>query len=155
MNSSEVAVTPELVYGTRCDNHLLMDQYAPEHPNGSAIIFVNSGGFESGKLIQYTSVSPSSCRFLQASELMIEGSDPIPLLEQFSFEGLLGAGFVVFDVKHGNAPHTADEMLDDVRAAVAYIHEHATEFAIEPDRIGIFGASSGGFLAAKTFVRAF
>ena len=147
MNSSKVAVRPELVYGTRCDNHLLMDQYAPEQPNGSAIIFVNSGGFESGKLVQYTSVSPSSWRFLEANELTIEGSDPIPLLEQFSFAGLLGAGFTVFDVRHSNAPHTVDEMLDDVRAAVAYIHEHAAQFAIEPDRIGIFGASSGGFLA--------
>ncbi len=147
MNSSKVTVRPNQVYETRGTNPLSFDLYSPEHANGSAVIFVNSGGFESGKLVQYKSESPASWRFLQASELTIEGSDPIPLLAQFSFAGLLNEGFTVFDVKHSNAPHTADEMLDDVRAAVVYIHEHATEFAIESDRIGIFGASSGGFLA--------
>ena len=154
MNTSKVTVSPDQVYGTRGTNPLSFDLYSPEQANGAAVIFVNSGGFESGKLVQYTSESPASWRFLQASELTIEGSDPIPLLEQFSFEGLLDTGFTVFDVKHGNAPQTLETMLEDVRDATTYIHERADEFAIDSDRIGIFGASSGGYLAIAAGITA-
>ena len=147
MDNSNVKAQPNLVYGERDGTQLILDRYSPKRANGAAVIFVNSGGFESGKLVQYTAINPTSWRFLQANELAVEGSDPIPLLEQFSFAGLLGAGFTVFDVRHSNAPHTVDAMLEDVRAAVAYISGHADEFSIDPDRIGIFGASSGGYLA--------
>ena len=147
MDDSNVMVQPNLVYGERGGIPLMFGQYSPKQPCGAAVIFVNSGGFESGKLVQYTAINPTSWRFLQANELTVEGSDPIPLLEQFSFADLLGAGFTVFDVRHSNAPHTVDAMLEDVRAAVAYISGHAAEFSIDPDRIGIFGASSGGYLA--------
>jgi len=147
MDNSNVTVQPDLVYGERSGSQLTFDRYSPEQANGAAVIFVNSGGFESGKLVQYETLDPATWRFLGANELTVEGSDPIPLLEQFSFAGLLDAGFTVYDVKHSNAPHTVDAMLEDVRAAVAHIHGRADEFAIDPDRIGIFGASSGGFLA--------
>jgi len=147
MNSSNVTVQPGLVYGDRNGIQIAFDHYSPEQANGAVVIFVNSGGFESGKLIQYTALTPTSWRFLQANELTVEGSDPVPLLEQFSFEALLNAGFTVFDVRHCNAPQTVDTMLEDVRAAAVYIHERADEFAVDPDCIGIFGASSGGYLA--------
>ncbi|MCK5248110.1 alpha/beta hydrolase, partial [Candidatus Bipolaricaulota bacterium] len=112
----------------------------------AAVLFVNSGGFESGKLIQFAEASPTSYQFLRANELTISGSDPIPLLAQFSFEKLLDAGFTVFDVKHSNA-HTVDAMLDDIRSAIVHIHEHSGPYHLDPNRIGIFGASSGGYLA--------
>lgn len=150
MNNSQVTVHPDLVYGEQSTDPISFDLYCPEHANGAAILFVNSGGFVSGKLLQYASATPTTWRFLGAHDLTIDGSDPIPLLEQFSFAGLLNAGFTVFDVKHSNAPHTADEMLADISTAVAHIHQHAKQFAIDSDRIGIFGASSGGFLAIAT-----
>lgn len=37
---------------------------------------------------------------------------------------------------------------DDGRAAIAYIRSHASEFGVDPDRIGIMGFSAGGFLTA-------
>lgn len=147
MDNSNVTVQPDLVYGERSGTQLTFDRYSPKQPCGAAVIFVNSGGFESGKLLQYKMITPTSWRFLGADELTVGGSDPIPLLAQFSFEGLLDAGFTVFDVRHSNAPHTVDEMLNDIRAAVLHIHDRSDEFAIDPDRIGIFGASSGGYLA--------
>ena len=147
MDDSNVMVQPNLVYGERSETPLMVSRYSPKQPCGAAVIFVNSGGFESGKLVQYTAINPTSWRFLQANELTVEGSDPIPLLEQFSFADLLGSGFTVFDVRHSNAPHTVDAMLGDVQAAIGYIHRRADEFAIDPARIGIFGASSGGYLA--------
>ncbi|MCW3119690.1 MAG: 1,4--xylanase, partial [Chitinophagaceae bacterium] len=36
----------------------------------------------------------------------------------------------------------------DGKQAIAYVRKHATEFAIDPDRIGIMGFSAGGTLAA-------
>lgn len=36
---------------------------------------------------------------------------------------------------------------DDGRAAIAYIRKHASDFGVDPDRIGIIGFSAGAFLA--------
>lgn len=37
---------------------------------------------------------------------------------------------------------------DDGRAAIAYVRSHASEFGLDPDRIGIMGFSAGGFLTS-------
>jgi acetyl esterase/lipase len=145
-NAVAVQVQPDSIYGERNGQQLTFDHYRPSHPNGAAVLFVNSGGFESGKLIQYAGPSPTSYLFLEANELTIAGSDPIPMLAQFSFAQLLAAGFTVFDVRHSNAL-TVDAMLDDIRSAIAHIHEHSEPYHLDPNRIGIFGASSGGYLA--------
>lgn len=147
MNKLAVTVQPDLVYGKRDDNRLTFDHYAPADSNGAAILFVNSGGFESGKLTQYAKDTPSSYRFLGPDELTVAGSEPIPLLGQFSFARLLDAGFTVFDIRHSNAPQTVDAMLDDIRTAIMHIHSLCTRYHFDPNRIGIFGASSGGHLA--------
>jgi len=147
MSTLTVAIQPDLVYGKRDGTDLTFDQYMPSTPNGASIVFVNSGGFVSGKLIQYAEDTPSSYRFLQPDELTLEQGDPIPLLAQFSFARLLDAGFAVFDIRHSNAPHTVDDMLDDVRAAIVHIHNNCHADSLDPNRMGIFGASSGGHLA--------
>jgi len=145
-NAVAVQVQPDSIYGERNGQQLTFDHYRPSHPNGAAVLFVNSGGFESGKLIQYAGPSPTSYLFLEANELTIAGSDPIPLLAQFSFAQLLAAGFTVFDVRHSNAL-TVDAMLDDIQSAISHIHKHSEPYHLDPNRIGIFGASSGGYLA--------
>ena len=147
MTKLAITVHPNLVYAERDGNRLTFDHYQPASPNGAAILFVNSGGFESGKLIQYAQTSPSEHQFLDPDKLTIEDSGPIPMLAQFSFAGVLAAGFAVFDVRHSNAPHRVDELLGDIKTAIAHIGGRASEFGIEADRIGIFGASSGGYLA--------
>jgi len=38
-------------------------------------------------------------------------------------------------------------MLDDVRAAIIHIHNNCQADSLDPTRLGIFGASSGGYLA--------
>ena len=147
MSNPTVAIQPNLVYGKRDATDLTFDRYMPANPNGASILFVNSGGFVSGKLIQYAEDMPSSYRFLQSDELTVEQGDPIPLLAQFSFARLLDAGFAVFDIRHSNAPHTVDSMLDDVRAAITHIHGTCLADSLDPNRMGIFGASSGGHLS--------
>jgi acetyl esterase/lipase len=70
-----------------------------------------------------------------------EGSDVAAWLNQ---HGL--AGFVL---KYRLGPryhHPAQ--LNDAQRALRYVREHAAEFRIKPDRIGIWGFSAGGHLAA-------
>ena len=147
MTKLAITVHPNLDYGERDGTCLTFDHYQPANANGAAILFVNSGGFESGKLVQYVQMAPSSYRFLGSAELTVGDSAPIPMLAQFSFSGLLAAGFTIFDVRHSNAPHTVDELLGDIQMAIKSIEGRASEFGIDADRIGIFGASSGGYLA--------
>jgi len=89
--------------------------------------------------------------FLPSAELHLVGqSETIPLLAQFSFAPLLEAGFTVFDVRHGGSPwFKLPEMVADVRDAVRFIHVNAAEFGVDPNRMGLWGASAGGYLALK------
>src|SRR5579859_3376108 len=58
-------------------------------------------------------------------------------------------GMAAFVLKYRLGPryhHPA--MLDDAHQALRYVRSHAAEFRIKPDRIGIWGFSAGGHLAA-------
>ena len=104
MDRIPISVTPDIPYGSRHGVQLSFDVYAPPDANGAAVLFINSGGFISGQLVQYAKTGPSEYRFLEPTELATQGaSPPIPLLAQFSFRGLLNAGFRVF------APHAAPQ----------------------------------------------
>jgi len=71
-----------------------------------------------------------------------------PPLEQFSYKDLLANGFTVFDIRHGSSPKfTLDEIVGDVRRGLRFVKYHAEEFNIDPHRIGLAGASTGGYLA--------
>ncbi|MEU6776696.1 alpha/beta hydrolase [Streptomyces sp. NPDC046759] len=64
---------------------------------------------------------------------------------------VLGAGLalVCVDYRHSlEAPFPAQ--LHDVKAAVRYVRHHAAPLGIDPDRIGAWGESAGGHLAALT-----
>ena len=41
---------------------------------------------------------------------------------------------------------TLDDIVDDVRSAIAWIHHHAADFDSDPDRIIVAGSSAGGHL---------
>lgn len=58
------------------------------------------------------------------------------------------AGFVVVDVNYRLAPeHPYPAAVNDVQAAVVWTREHAEDYGIDPDRIGVLGGSAGGNLA--------
>ncbi|GHE05274.1 alpha/beta hydrolase [Streptomyces alanosinicus] len=62
---------------------------------------------------------------------------------------VLGAGLalVAMDYRHSlEAPFPAQ--LHDVKAAVRYVRHHAADLGIDPERIGAWGESAGGHLAA-------
>ena len=149
--ASQTLVVPNVIYGHRHEIPLSFDVYQPRQANGAAVLFINSGGFVSGQLVQYTTTGQSEWRLLESHELTVQGAEsPIPLLAQFSFAGLLARGFSVFDVRHSNhPPSTLDRMVEDVHNAARFILEHVAEYGIDASRIGLWGASAGGYLALQ------
>jgi acetyl esterase/lipase len=115
-------VTTDVVYGHKDGLALTFDVYRPAQPNGAGIISIVSGGWQS-------SVEMSG---------LIAASYP-PLNEK---------GFTVFAVRHGSSPtYPMSAIVADMRRAIRFIRQHADEYVVDPDRIGVFGGSAGGQLA--------
>lgn len=110
----------DVVYGRKYGTALTMDVFRPEKPNGAAVIYVVSGGW-------YSSHDAIRVQFAE------------PFLKR---------GFTVFAVVHGSQPKfTIPEILGDMHRAVRFIRNSASEYGIDPDRLGICGASAGGHLS--------
>lgn len=63
-------------------------------------------------------------------------------------------GYVMASIDYRLAPATRHPgQLHDVRAAVRWLRTHADSHGVDPDRIGLWGSSAGGHLAALTGVR--
>lgn len=63
--------------------------------------------------------------------------------------------YTVFAVRPGSmTKFTGVEMLRNINTAIRYVKEHAEQYGIDPDRLGITGASAGGHLACLAVVNA-
>jgi len=148
-----IDVKPDQVYGHKYGLAMTFDVFTPPKANGAAVLFINSGGYVSGQMRQCALREDSGWVFLPihpAEPWML----PPLIVEQYSFEKLLAAGFTVFDVRCGSSPRfTIDEMAEDCRRAVRHIQFHAQSYGIDPARIGLWGGSAGGHLALLTAVR--
>ena len=116
----EVKREQDVIYGRKHGLALTMDVFTPKSANGVGVIFVVSGGwFSRPDMIKSTF-----------------WSEP------------LKRGYTVFAVVHGSQPKfTVTEIVEDMHRAVRFIRHNAKRFAIDPDRIGIMGASAGGHLS--------
>ena len=112
-----------MVYGYKDDGlALMLDVYRSARPNGAGVIAIVSGQWQSS--VELAQV------FAQASP---------PLNEK---------GFTVFVVRHGSRPrYPLSSVVADMRRSVRFIHQHAKEYGVDPNRIGVFGNSAGGHLA--------
>src|SRR3954470_23061828 len=111
----------DVIYGRKDGTALTMDVFRPgAEANGAAVVIVVSGGFFSS----HEAIAPAFAR---------------PLLDR---------GYTAFTVVHGSQPrYTVPEIIKDVHRAVRFIRHHAQDYAIDPGRIGITGASAGGHLS--------
>src|SRR5262245_42524013 len=112
----------DVIYGRKHGTALTMDVFTPKkNANGAAAILVVSGGWSSAH-----EFPPNS-----------------------AFVGeLLKRGYTVFAVFHSSQPqYTVPEIIGDVNRAVRFIRHNARDYKIDPNRFGIYGASSGGHLA--------
>jgi len=119
-----------LVYGLASGVGLVMDVFTPKgESNGLAILDVLSGAWHSEQG--------------QVNDHMRGGI----------FDIYCKRGYTVFMVRPGSRDlFTAEEMVGHLLRALRYIKEHAEDYKIDPDRIGITGASAGGHLALMTLV---
>src|SRR5262249_9885112 len=63
-------------------------------------------------------------------------------------QGLLNGGYTLFLVRHGSTPrYFVPEMIEDVRRAIRVVRIRSKEYGVDPNRLGMTGASSGGHLA--------
>jgi acetyl esterase/lipase len=63
---------------------------------------------------------------------------------------LNGRGYLVVSINYRLASYDVKfpAMIEDVKCAIRYLRAHASEYNLDPDRIGVIGASAGGHLAA-------
>jgi acetyl esterase/lipase len=111
----------DVIYGRKFGTALTMDVFTPtKDSKGIGVIIVVSGGFVSSK----EAILPAFVR---------------PLTDR---------GYTVFAVVHGSQPrYTIPEIIQDMNRAVRFIRYHAKDYGIDPDRLGVTGASAGGHLS--------
>jgi acetyl esterase/lipase len=121
--AAEVEIIPDVVYGHKDGMALTFDVIKPKtNANGAAVIYVVSGGWVSG----FTPPQQMATRFAN----------------------LLDMGFTVIPVRHGSSPkYVIPEIVADVRRAVRFIRHNATQWGVDPDRLGVYGGSAGGHLS--------
>ena len=62
---------------------------------------------------------------------------------------LVARGYVVAALNYRLAPrHTWPAQIEDAKCAIRYLRAHAAAYNLDPDRIGVWGESAGGHLAA-------
>lgn len=123
-NSNGLTGTQEDLEGGRVANVVnpSITVYRPEKPNGMAIIMCPGGGY--GRLA-----------------MNHEGHDMAPW---FTTQGIT---YVVLKYRMPNEHNEVP--LSDAEQAIRIVREHAKEWGINPQRVGIMGASAGGHLAAS------
>ena len=119
---------PSLVDVTYCTLggvDLKMDVYFPEDREQvmPAVVYVHGGGWAAGDKRGGPGVADT--------------------------RAMLQAGFAVFSVNYRLAPEFLfPAMIQDVKCAIRSIRARATEYRIDPERIGAWGGSAGGHLVA-------
>jgi len=117
-----VEIVPDVIYGHKHGLALTFDVFKPKQANGAGVLFMVSGGWFS----QWTPPEQLEPRFL-------------PLLDK---------GFTVFAVRHGSSPkYLIPEIVEDVRRSVRFVRYNAAKFGVDPERLGVTGASAGGHLS--------
>jgi len=112
----------------------LMDIYTPaqfaSHAAMPVVEMVHGGGWTGGSKGSINTIQPTP-------------EVPITML------GLLARGFVVTSINYRLAPQFKfPDNIEDVKCSIRYLRAHASQYHIDPGRIGLMGSSAGGHLAS-------
>ena len=119
-------VTPGIVYTKRHGHELTLDVVKPANPTGSGILVMVSGKWK---------------------------SDPRKF-QPWMAASFLREGHTLFAISHLSQPDaTIQEIVEDVHRAARFVRHHAKEYGVDPDRLGVFGGSSGGHLSLMLATR--
>jgi len=123
LNVFPVTRLPSLTYATVGGHALHADLYLPQRADGDmpAIVWLHGGGWRYGN----RRVAPALSRFFAACGFAMVAID-----YRLSRKALFPA------------------QIEDVRTAIRWLRSVAPSHGIDPDRIGLWGASAGGHLAA-------
>jgi len=117
-----VTITHDVIYGHHDGMALVYDVIKPKNANGSAVLYMVSGGWVSRW-------APPEGRVAQ-------------------FKSLLDQGITVIPIHHGSAPRfKVPEAAADVKRAVRHVTLNAAGYGIDAKRLGVFGGSAGGHLS--------
>ncbi len=114
----------DITYARPGGRPLLMDADIPSGPGlFPAVIIVHGGGWEAGDKVTYVS--------------------PV-------FAPLARAQMAWFSIDYRLTPYVrVPEQLEDVRAAIRFVREHAAWFHVDPERIALLGESASGQLVTQ------
>lgn len=113
-------------YGTADGQKLLLDIYEPTGKVSGlrpAMIVVHGGAWSAGDKEEFADIS----------------------------KALAGLGYVTFSINYRLVTPTTNKwpaQLDDCQRAVRWVRAHASQYGIDPARIGALGGSAGGHLVA-------
>lgn len=137
----------------------------PGNTDGAQVIHVENtrGRIDTLNGIIYSQIkSAVAIRQLHMSLLVPRNTDLKPAIVYFPGGGftsaawdkfiemrmaLAQAGFVVAAAEYRTVPDTFPAPVIDGKAAIRYLREHAKEYGIDPQRIGVLGDSAGGYMA--------
>jgi acetyl esterase/lipase len=111
-----------VIYGRKNGTALTLDVFTPLHgANGAAVLNILSGDFV---------------------------SEPMPETDEWILLPLLSRGYTVINIVHGGTPkYNMAEIVRDLDRAARFTRFHAHDYGFDPNRIGVTGSSSGGYLA--------
>ncbi len=123
-------ISTDHIYGHKAGMALTFDTIRPtQNANGVGLLLMVSGGWVS----QYFDLDQAMKDSAQSGG---------------RFTTLIDKGYTLFMVRHGSSPYfKVPDAVEDVRRAVRFIRLNAADFGIDPDRLGVYGASAGGHLS--------
>lgn len=122
MSAADVSLIADQVYSCAGGQDRLADVYVPDGDGPfPAIIFLHGGGWRFGD----RRLAPDLRRFFAESGFVMVSID-----YRLSGEAIFPAAVI------------------DTKTAIRWLRRHAADYNIDPERIGLWGSSAGGHLAA-------
>jgi acetyl esterase/lipase len=83
---------------------------------------------------------------LQGSRVVLDGSEDGVYFNQLRLD-LLQRGFIVGAIDYGLVPlYSSGSEVQSAKCAIRFLRAHASELGIDPQRIGVYGPSQGGYI---------